>query len=74
MNKNKFKIYTLKSKKNLSDYRFTIDYPTDLIFLKKLISKSNKGINVTYKQIIHLIKKKKFKKKNNKKNRFSILD
>jgi spore coat polysaccharide biosynthesis protein SpsF (cytidylyltransferase family) len=75
MNKNKFKIYTLKNKKDLSDYRFTVDYPSDLFFLKKLIYKSKKGINVTYKEIIHLVNKKKFiNKKNNIKNRFSILD
>jgi spore coat polysaccharide biosynthesis protein SpsF len=75
MNKNNFKIYTLKNKKDLSGYRFTIDYPSDLSFLKKLIYKSKKGINVTYKKIIHLVNKKKINnKKNNIKNRFSILD
>ena len=75
MNKNKFKIYTIKNKKDLSDYRFTVDYPSDLFFLKKLIYKSKKGINVTYKKIIHLVNKKKINnKKNNIKNRFSILD
>ena len=74
MNKNKFNIYTLKNKKNLSYYRFTIDYPSDLFFLKKLIYKSKRGIRVTYKNLIKIIKKNPSLQ--NKilylKNRFSI--
>lgn len=74
MNKDQFKIHTLKNKKNLSNYRFTIDYPSDLNFLKKLIQKSRKGINVTFKQIIEIIKKNpnSNKYRRNFKNRFSI--
>lgn len=74
LNKNKFKIYTLKNKKNLSCYRFTIDYPSDLKFLKKLIYKSKKGINVNYKNLIQIIKKNPSLKNKNaySQNRFSI--
>lgn len=74
LNKKKFKIYTIKNKKNLSSYRFTIDYLSDLNFLKKLIHKSNRGINVNYNNLIKMIKKNlPLTKKNVKlKNRFFI--
>ena len=72
-NKNKFKIFTLKNNKDLSNYRFTIDYPSDLIFLKNLIYKSKKGINVNYKNLVKIVKKNPSIIKNNLYiNRFSI--
>ena len=74
LNKNKFKIFTLINKKNLSNYRFSIDYSSDLIYLKKLIKKSKKGIYVSYQEIIETIKNNPNikKKKNDFINRFSI--
>ena len=74
MNRNKFNIYTLKNKKNLSHYRFTIDYPSDLNFLKKIIEISKRGINVNYIDLIKLLKKNLYVKKKNiyQKSRFSI--
>ncbi len=73
LNSKKFKIYTQKNKKNLSQYRFTIDYLSDLRYLKKLISISKKGINVNYKNLIQLIKENShLKKKITFKNRFAI--
>ena len=56
-NKNRFKILNIKLKKNYSKYRFTIDYPEDLNLLKKIISKSKLGRNITYIDAIKIIKK-----------------
>ena len=56
-NKNKFEILNIKLKKNYSKYRFTIDYPEDLNLLKKIISKSKLGRNITYIDAIKIIKK-----------------
>ena len=56
-NKNKFKILNIKLKKNYSKYRFTVDYPEDLNLLKKIISKSKLGRNITYIDAIKIIKK-----------------
>jgi spore coat polysaccharide biosynthesis protein SpsF (cytidylyltransferase family) len=74
LNKNKFKIYNLLNKKNLSHYRFSIDYPSDLVYLKNLIKKSKEGTGVSYQKIIKTIKNNSsIQNKNfNFINRFSI--
>ena len=56
-NPNKFKIFTIELRKKLHNYRLTIDYEQDLILLKKTIKLSKKGINVTYQDIINILKK-----------------
>ena len=73
-NPNKFKIFTCELRKKLNNYRLTIDYEQDLILLKKTIKLSKKGINVTYKDIINILKKNpKIMKLNSKfKKRFYI--
>ena len=66
-NKNKFSILNIKLKKNYSKYRLSIDYPEDLNLLRKIISKSKLGINLTFMDAIKIIKKyPKIKKINDK--------
>ncbi len=65
-NPNKFKIFTSELKKKFHNYRLTIDYKQDLKLLQKTIKISKKGIDVTYQDIINIIKKNpKLKKLNN---------
>ena len=37
-NKEKFKIFNLKNKENFSKFRVTLDWPDDLILLKKIVN------------------------------------
>lgn len=69
-NKKKFLISHILNKKNLSKYRFCIDYPQDLKLLKIIIRKSKLGTNLSYIDAINIIKKeKKLMKINEKFNR-----
>jgi spore coat polysaccharide biosynthesis protein SpsF len=56
-NSNEFRIFTNELKKKLHNYRLTIDYKQDLTLLQKTIRISKKGINVTYQDIISIMKK-----------------
>jgi spore coat polysaccharide biosynthesis protein SpsF (cytidylyltransferase family) len=56
-NKNKFKIYTQILKNRLNEYRFTIDFEKDLKMLKNAILTSKKGLKVTYRDIVLILKK-----------------
>jgi spore coat polysaccharide biosynthesis protein SpsF len=37
-NPNKFRLFNVESKTNLSNHRFTVDYKEDLLFIRKIIS------------------------------------
>ena len=68
-NKKKFLIRHILNKKNLSKYRFCIDYPQDLKLLKIIIKKSKSGTNLSYIDAINILKKdKKLMKINEKFN------
>lgn len=56
-NKKKFLIRHILNKKNLSKYRFCIDYPQDLKLLKIIIKKSKSGTNLSYIDAINILKK-----------------
>ncbi len=73
-NKDKFKIHTEILRNKLSNYRLTIDFKQDLKMLKRVIQISKKGLNVTYKDIILILKKYPILTKinNNIKKRFYI--
>ena len=65
--KNFKKTYLVKSKENLSKFRYTLDYPMDLHVIKKIIKKSKKPFNLKYKEIINILKKnKKISSKNSR--------
>jgi len=68
-NKKKFLIRHILNKKNLSKYRFCIDYPQDLKLLKIIIKRSKSGTNLSYIDAINILKKdKKLMKINEKFN------
>lgn len=58
-NPKKFKIYTKVLNKKISNFRLTIDYEEDLKILNKIIKISKRGINVTYQDLIKILKKNK---------------
>ena len=54
----KFKLYRFNLKKNLSKYRFTLDYKEDLILIKKiLINLYNKRKKITMDNVVNYIEK-----------------
>ena len=57
-NKKKFLIRHILNKKNLSKYRFCIDYPQDLKLLKIIIKKSKSGTNLSYIDAINILESK----------------
>ena len=73
-NKDKFKIHTEILRNKLSNYRLTIDFKQDLKMLKRVIQISKKGLNVSYKDVILILKKYPILTKinNNIKKRFYI--
>lgn len=73
-NKRKFLIYTKVLKQKLQNYRFTIDFKEDLIFFRKILNKSNKGIRINFYDVIKILKKNPelFSINNNFKKRFFL--
>ena len=56
-NPDKFKTDYLKNKKNLSNYKFSIDYKNDLVLIKKILEKIKlKKIYPTSNNITNIIK------------------
>ena len=56
-NPDKFKIDILKNKKNISNYKFSIDYKNDLTLVKKILEKlRKKKISPTSDNIVNVIK------------------
>ena len=49
----------VKSREDLSKFRYTLDYPLDLWVIKEMIKKSKNPINLKYKEIINILKKNK---------------
>ena len=58
---NFFKTYILKSKKNYSNIRITIDYPSDLIYLRMLYKKLLYKDNFSLNDILKVVKAQKQK-------------
>lgn len=59
-NSSKFKLYNFKSKKNLKNYRFTVDTAKDLRFIKLLFKHIKNITNLNFVEITKIISKKKF--------------
>ena len=57
--KNFKKTHLVKSREDLSKFRYTLDYPLDLWVIKEMIKKSKNPINLKYKEIINILKKNK---------------
>lgn len=74
-NSKKFKIYNVTLNKNLSNFRFVVDYKEDLNQLKKIILLSKKGLKINYIDAIKIIKNnsKLFRQFKKFKNQFSII-
>ena len=53
-----FKKLNIKYKKSLHDIRVTLDYKKDLIFFKNFFKFIKYDYNISYKQILNLIRKK----------------
>lgn len=58
-NENKFKIKNIILKNKLNKYRLAIDYPKDLMLFKKVIKISKKGLNISFYDVIKILKKDK---------------
>ena len=56
-NKNNFKIYNYKNKKDLSKYRFTVDEKEDLKFIRKIFTKFQPQTNIVLKDILKVLDK-----------------
>jgi len=56
-NPDKFGLYCFKMKPDLSHWRWTVDKPEDLIFIKKVLALLNNNIDVGYEEIIDLIQR-----------------
>ena len=54
-----FKIKGLKYKENLSNWRWTVDYEQDLVFMNKLFSEYPSIVNANLNEIISFLKKRK---------------
>ena len=64
-NSKKFKIFSVKNKKNLSFHRWTVDYIKDLKFIKEIYKELDDKNNFEMKDIIKIIKNKPNLKKIN---------
>ena len=54
-NPSEFNIYNFKNNQNLSDYRFVVDTPEDMIFFKNIVSKMvNEHVNYRLDDLIKL--------------------
>lgn len=58
-NQNKFKIKNIILKNKLNKFRLAIDYPNDLKLFKKVIKISKKGLNISFYDVIKILKKNK---------------
>ena len=54
-NKNNFKIYNYKNKKDLSKYRFTVDEKEDLKFIRKIFTKFQPQTNIVLNDILKVL-------------------
>ena len=54
-----FKIKGLKYKENLSNWRWTVDYEQDLVFMNKLFSEYPNIVDANLNEIISFLKKRK---------------
>ena len=74
-NANKFKIKNYKIKKNLSDFRYCVDYKDDLVVIRKIVKYIKKNnLNGNTIQIVNFLKKNKSLEKISKKNKKKFLD
>ena len=72
-NPNLFKVYTLRNKKNLSKYKYSIDYKNELFLIKSIIKNCEiKKIEPSYKNIVKIIKSNKKLNKISKVNLFNF--
>ena len=71
--KNRFNLFRFELKKNLSKYRFTLDYKEDFLLIKEIIINFNKNKKkIRMKNIVNYIKNDKdIYYLNNKKNPFA---
>ena len=56
-NSNKFQIKNVKYNKNLSFFRWTVDYPEDLCFIRNVYSRLYKGQIFFFEDVLSLLKK-----------------
>jgi len=66
----KFKIKKVYKKKNISNYKFSLDYKSDLILIKTVLKEINKNkIHGTAEEIVEIIKKNRYIREISKRNR-----
>ena len=58
-----FKTDILKSSKNFSKYKYSLDYENELFLIKKIIEISKNKIKLNHKNIVKIINSNKFLKK-----------
>jgi len=56
-NINKFKTFNLENSKNLSDFRWTVDEPRDLQFIRKIYSQMRPELIFSMKDVLRIISK-----------------
>lgn len=57
-NTDKFSVYCFGMQPDLSDWRWTVDKPEDLLFVRTLLSYFNDNIETSYKDVIKLLNEK----------------